>query len=80
MDVKETVLNILTDLIGTDVSNSMDDNLFDAGLLDSMGTVQLLLQLQTELGIEVPVSEFERSEWDTPIKIIAKVKELQARG
>lgn len=80
MDVKETVLNILTGLIGTDVSNSMDDNLFDAGLLDSMGTVQLLLQLQTELGIEVPVSEFERSEWDTPNKIIAKVKELQARG
>ena len=80
MDVKETVLNTLTDLIGTDVSNSMDDNLFDAGLLDSMGTVQLLLQLQTELGIEVPVSEFERSEWDTPNKIIAKVKELQARG
>ena len=80
MDVKETVLNILTDLIGTDVSNSMDDNLFDAGLLDSMGTVQLLLQLQTELGIEVPVSEFERSEWDTPNKIIAKVMELQARG
>ena len=74
MDVKETVLNILTDLIGTDVSNSMDDNLFDAGLLDSMGTVQLLLQLQTELGIEVPVSEFERSEWDTPNKIIAKVE------
>lgn len=80
MDVKETVLNILTDLIGTDVSDSMDDNLFDAGLLDSMGTVQLLLQLQTELGIEVPVSEFERSGWDTPNKIIAKVKELQARG
>ncbi|MCF4060760.1 D-alanine--poly(phosphoribitol) ligase subunit DltC [Pediococcus acidilactici] len=80
MDVKETVLNTLTDLIGTDVSDSMDDNLFDAGLLDSMGTVQLLLQLQTELGIEVPVSEFERSEWDTPNKIIAKVKELQARG
>jgi len=41
-----------------------------------MGSVQLLLQLQGDLGINVPVSEFERSEWDTPNKIIAKVESL----
>ncbi|ABJ68609.1 D-alanine--poly(phosphoribitol) ligase subunit DltC [Pediococcus pentosaceus] len=77
MNTKETVLNILADLTGSDVSNSMDENLFETGLLDSMGTVQLLLQLQTELGIMAPVSEFERSEWDTPNKIIAKVEAMQ---
>ncbi|MCD5256998.1 D-alanine--poly(phosphoribitol) ligase subunit DltC [Pediococcus pentosaceus] len=77
MNTKETVLNILADLTGSDVSNSMDENLFETGLLDSMGTVQLLLQLQTELGIIAPVSEFERSEWDTPNKIIAKVGAMQ---
>ncbi|MCT1177480.1 D-alanine--poly(phosphoribitol) ligase subunit DltC [Pediococcus pentosaceus] len=77
MNTKETVLNILADLTGSDVSNSMDENLFETGLLDSMGTVQLLLQLQTELGITAPVSEFERSEWDTPNKIIAKVEAMQ---
>lgn len=76
MDVKATVLSILNDLTGNDVSGAMDDNLFDSGLLDSMGSVQLLLQLQSELGIDVPVSEFERSEWDTPNKIIAKVESL----
>ncbi|HIW72224.1 MAG TPA: D-alanine--poly(phosphoribitol) ligase subunit DltC [Candidatus Levilactobacillus faecigallinarum] len=76
MDVKETVLSILSDLTGNDVSGAMDDNLFDSGLLDSMGSVQLLLQLQGQLGINVPVSEFERSEWDTPNKIIAKVESL----
>ncbi|MEF7455569.1 D-alanine--poly(phosphoribitol) ligase subunit DltC [Pediococcus pentosaceus] len=77
MNTKETVLNILADLTGSDVSNSMNENLFETGLLDSMGTVQLLLQLQTELGIMAPVSEFERSEWDTPNKIIAKVEAMQ---
>ncbi|GEO73471.1 hypothetical protein FD30_GL002003 [Levilactobacillus namurensis DSM 19117] len=76
MDVKETVLSILSDLTGNDVSGAMDDNLFDSGLLDSMGSVQLLLQLQSQLGVNVPVSEFERSEWDTPNKIIAKVESL----
>lgn len=38
MNTKETVLNILADLTGSDVSNSMDENLFETGLLDSMGT------------------------------------------
>ena len=55
----------------------MDANLFDEGILDSMGSVQLLLELQNQLGIEVPVSEFERSEWETPAKIVAKVASLQ---
>ncbi len=63
-DTKATVLSILADLTGEDVSSNMDVNLFDEGILDSMGSVQLLLELQNQLGIEVPVSEFQRSEWD----------------
>ncbi|ACT62572.1 MULTISPECIES: D-alanine--poly(phosphoribitol) ligase subunit DltC [Bacteria] len=76
-DTKATVLSILADLTGEDVSSNMDVNLFDEGILDSMGSVQLLLELQNQLGIEVPVSEFQRSEWDTPAKIVAKVENLQ---
>ncbi|KRK39185.1 D-alanine--poly(phosphoribitol) ligase subunit DltC [Levilactobacillus parabrevis] len=76
MDIKATVLDILNDLTGNDVSGAMDDNLFDSGIMDSMASVQLLLSLQSELGVNVPVSEFERSEWDTPNKIIAKVESL----
>lgn len=76
MDVKETVLSILNDLTGEDLSGQMDENIFDNGLMDSMASVQMLLQLQEELNIDVPVSEFNRSEWDTPNKIVAKVKDL----
>ena len=76
MDVKETVLSILSDLTGNDVSEAMDTNLFDSGLMDSMGSVQLLLELQNQLNVTVPVSEFERTEWDTPSKIVAKVEGL----
>lgn len=73
--MKDTVLDILEDLTGSDkVKKDLDVNLFETGLLDSMATVQLLLELQTQLGVDVPVSEFERSEWDTPNKIIAKVE------
>ena len=76
MDIKETVLSILNDLTGEDLSEKMDENIFDNGLMDSMASVQMLLQLQEELNIDVPVSEFNRSEWDTPNKIVAKVKDL----
>ena len=76
--MKDTVLGILEDLTGSDeVSKDLDVNLFETGLLDSMATVQLLLELQAQYGIDVPVSEFERSEWDTPNKIIAKVESMQ---
>ena len=76
--MKDTVLGILEDLTGSDeVSKDLDVNLFETGLLDSKATVQLLLELQAQCGIDVPVSEFERSEWDTPNKIIAKVESMQ---
>lgn len=78
MSTQDTVLSILADLTGSDeVRTNLDLDLFGNGLLDSMATVQLLLQLQTELGIAVPVSEFDRSQWATPNKIIEQVEALQ---
>ncbi|MDN2452894.1 D-alanine--poly(phosphoribitol) ligase subunit DltC [Lactobacillus sp. UCMA15818] len=77
--MKEQIIEILQDLTGSDeVATNLDINLFGAGLIDSMATVQLLLELQTQCGVDVPVSEFERSEWETPNKIIAKVESLKA--
>lgn len=78
MSDKDTVLDILADLTGSDeVKENLDTELFKSGLLDSMGTVQLLMEIQNQLGINAPVSEFDRSEWDTPNKIIAKVESLK---
>ncbi|MSD84371.1 D-alanine--poly(phosphoribitol) ligase subunit DltC [Lactobacillus curvatus] len=78
MDVEKTVVEILADLTGNDdIKDDMDMELFESGTLDSMATVQMLLELQGQLDIEVPVSEFDRQAWSTPNKIIARVKELQ---
>ncbi|MCT3525058.1 D-alanine--poly(phosphoribitol) ligase subunit DltC [Latilactobacillus curvatus] len=78
MDVENTVVEILADLTGNDgIKDDMDMELFESGTLDSMATVQMLLELQGQLDIEVPVSEFDREAWSTPNKIIARVKELQ---
>ena len=76
--MKDTVLDILEDLTGSDeVRNDLDIDIFETGLLDSMGTVQMVVDLRAQCGVDVPVSEFERTEWNTPNKIIAKVESMQ---
>ena len=77
MDTRKEVLAVLQDLTGEDLTDRMDDNIFDNGLMDSMASVQMLLNLQEKFDIDVPVSEFDRSEWDTPNKIVTKVESLE---
>ena len=80
MTTKEAVLDILVSVTGSDeVKENETIDLFDEGLLDSLGSVQLLVELEGRLGIEFSVSEFDRAEWNTPAKIIEKVDTLQSR-
>ncbi|KAF1298144.1 D-alanine--poly(phosphoribitol) ligase subunit 2 [Enterococcus sp. JM4C] len=79
MNTQETVLDILEMIIGTDeVKENLTVDLFEEGLMDSLATVQLLVELEGQLGVQVPVSEFDRDEWNTPAKIISQVEALQA--
>lgn len=76
--MEESIFNILEEITGTDeVRDNPDVNLFDEGLMDSLATVQLLVELEGQLAVQVPVSEFDRDQWSTPNKIIAQVKALQ---
>ena len=77
MDVKSQVIEIIDELFMEDLSDMMDEDLFDAGVLDSMGTVELIVELENRFGIRVPVSEFGRDDWNTANKIVEGVTELQ---
>ena len=77
MDIKSEVLKIIDELFMEDVSDMMDEDLFDAGVLDSMGTVELIVELENHFDITVPVSEFGRDDWNTANKIIVGIAELQ---
>ena len=77
MDVKSQVIEIIDELFMEDVSDMMDEDLFDAGVLDSMRTVELIVELENRFGIRVPVSEFGRDDWNTANKIVEGVTELQ---
>lgn len=79
MSNKDTVLDILEEITGTDeVREDLFADLFEEGLMDSLATVQLLVELQGQLDIQVPVSEFDRTKWNTPEKIIKNVEALKA--
>ena len=59
MDTKQGVLDILNDLTGEDLSDQMDENIFDNGLMDSMASVQMLLSLQEKIVAKVESLENE---------------------
>ena len=77
MDIKSEVIEIIDELFMEDVSDMMDEDLFDAGVLDSMGTVELIVEIENRFDIRVPVTEFGRDDWNTANKIIAGIVELQ---
>lgn len=78
--MEQNILELLVDITGSEeVYDDPSLDLFEEGMLDSLGTVQLLVELEGKFGVQVPISEFERSEWNTPEKIIQQVKVLEVR-
>lgn len=70
--MKEEVLKILEEICGDEVvREELDLNLFDAGLLDSLGVIELLIKLEQEMNIVIEPTEVNREEIDTPNKLIS---------
>ncbi len=70
------ILSILERVIGTDqVRRDLDLALFDQGLLDSLGLVELMLAVSDEFGIDISPAEIERSQWASPRHIIRYIQE-----
>ena len=76
MSVSETVLNELEKVTGTDqVHKDLNLDLFGEKILDSFGTVELIVALSDSLGIEISPGVIDRELWATPQKIIAYFEE-----
>ncbi len=67
----ENIIDIITEISGADEGEiDAGTELFDEGILDSFGVVQLFVQLES-LGVKLDVAEFERAQISTPAKIAA---------
>jgi D-alanine--poly(phosphoribitol) ligase subunit 2 len=73
--IEEKVLGILSGICNTErVKSDRDIHLFHTGLMDSFATVDLLMALEDQLNVNVPISDFDREEWATPNKIVRNVE------
>ncbi len=73
------ILDVLERITGTDqVRRDLDIALFDQGLLDSLGMVELILALSEELGIDISPAEIEREQWSTPRRIMTYLEQRSA--
>ncbi|WP_026575215.1 D-alanine--poly(phosphoribitol) ligase subunit 2 [Bacillus sp. UNC438CL73TsuS30] len=78
MEFREQVIELLAEICQDDaVKENPDINLFDSALLDSFGTVELLVQVEERFGITVPITEFDRDTWDTPNNIAMQLADMR---
>lgn len=70
--MKEKVLEIFIEVTGNDeIAEDLDLNLFDAGLLDSLAIIEVLLQIEEKLGIKLQPTDLEREDMSTVNKMTA---------
>lgn len=75
-NIREVIFSALTEICGTkEIVSNPNIELFTNGLLDSFGTVELILTIYEQLGIDIAPTELEREMWSTPEKIIRYLEE-----
>ncbi len=76
MSIAETVLQELIHITGTDeVRKNIELDLFGEKVLDSFGSVELIVALSNAFNIELSPGQMTREEWATPQKIIRYMEE-----
>lgn len=75
MDLKGTILKILQEIIGSNVaSDDLDLPLYEHQLIDSLGTVELIVRLSEELKLDISPADLDRDTWATPRLLIANLQ------
>lgn len=69
--MEDKILAILEEVCSTDeIREDLDINLFENGFLDSLGVIELLVEIEGVLGIKIEPTEVEREQIETPQRII----------
>jgi D-alanine--poly(phosphoribitol) ligase subunit 2 len=81
MSTSEVVLKELEKYTGTDqVRKDLHIDLFGERLLDSLASIELVLALSEDFGLDLSPGEIEREEWATPQKIIDYIEKRAEKG
>lgn len=74
VNTEEKVLDMLEDICDDAVREERDIDLFDAGLLDSMAAIELLVAIEEEFGVQIAPTAVDRDEMNTVNKIIHQIE------
>ena len=70
--MNEEVLDMLAEICEDDVvREDRDVELLDSGLIDSLAFTELLVEMEDRFGVSVSPTEVDRSDLNTPNKIIS---------
>jgi D-alanine--poly(phosphoribitol) ligase subunit 2 len=70
----DLILDVLASVAETEeVRTDPDLALYDLQILDSMKTVELIVALGRDIGVEISPAEFEREAWATPRKLVEDI-------
>ena len=68
--MKDKVLEIFIEVTGNDeIAEDFDLDLFEAGLLDSLAIIEVLIQIEEKLGIKLQPTDLEREDMSTVNKL-----------
>lgn len=74
-NIEEKVLDMLEDICDDDaVREERDIDLFNAGLLDSMAAIGLLVAIEEDFGVQIAPTAVDRDEMNTVNKIIHQIE------
>lgn len=73
-ELESKVLDMLEDICADEaVREERDVDLFDAGLLDSLAAIEVLVGIEENFGVEIAPTAVERKEMNTVNKIIEQI-------
>ena len=74
MNIKADVLKILQGIREDAPLNAFEENLFESGILDSMGIAQLVPALEVQFDIEIGLDDIEPENFATLEAVVSLVK------
>jgi len=77
--VSQRALRILSEVTGDELADP-EVPLYTSGLLDSLGTVTLMVEFEEAFGLTISPAEFDRRAWSTPRSLVADIERRLARA
>lgn len=72
MSTADEVIAAIAAVTGeSDIGSNRDVSLFDHRILDSLRTIELIVEMSERFGIDIALSEIDRDVWATPNRIVA---------